>query len=152
MSDEELVWFRSKIDWWLWPLLFTPPLAALAVLAFGLARASQEDVLAGVAGSVFVVALYVLFVIPVRYGIGRDVLVIRFGVFRSRILLDRIERASPTRNPLSSPALSIDRLAIRTGTGMFSFTMISPDNREAFLSLLAKNAGLTRNGDQLVRF
>jgi len=151
LSDEGFVWFRSKIDWWLWPLLLVPPFAALAVLVSGVVRGSREDVIAGIVGCVFVAVLYVLFVIPVRYGIGLDVLVVRFGVFRARIAFDRIERVSPTRNPLSSPALSIDRIAVRTGPGILSFTMISPDDRETFLSTLASRSGLGRSGDELVR-
>ncbi|MDY0339913.1 MAG: PH domain-containing protein [Coriobacteriia bacterium] len=150
MADD-LVWFRSKIDWWLRPLLFVAPLVSLAILSSGLACSSGEDVLVGAIGCVAVGVLYGLFVIPVRYGIGSEELVIRFGVFRVRVGLDRIERVSPTRNPLSSPALSIDRIAIRTGPGIFSSTMISPDDREVFLSMLANRAGLSRDGDELVR-
>ena len=86
-----------------------------------------------------------------RYGIARDDLIIRFGVVRQRIRLDEIREVVPTHNPLSSPALSLDRLAIRTGPSIFSGTMISPADREVFLATLALRTGLRQDGNRLVR-
>jgi hypothetical protein len=89
-------------------------------------------------------------VIPVRYGVSSDRLVIRFGVVRRHVDLAAIREVYPTHNPLASPALSLDRLAIRTGDGPFGMSLISPGEREEFLSALASGAGLVRNNDRLV--
>ncbi|MDT8434491.1 MAG: PH domain-containing protein [Anaerosomatales bacterium] len=88
----------------------------------------------------------------VRFGIARDELIVRFGIVRLRIPLDTIQEVVLTHNPLSAPALSLDRLAVRTGMSPLSETMISPADREAFLSTLAMHSGLRRDGDRLVRF
>lgn len=89
--------------------------------------------------------------IPIRYGIEDNWLIIRFGVVRRRIPLSDIREVHPTHNPLSSPALSLDRLAIRIDDGYMGMSLISPAQREEFLTLLASSAVLAREGDRLVR-
>jgi hypothetical protein len=61
---------------------------------------------------------------------------VRSGPFRWRIRIDDIRGVAPTRSPLSSPALSLDRLRIDYGTG--NAIMISPRDRDAFLRTLAE--------------
>lgn len=151
MSDVSVTWFPSKVDWWLRIALFLPPIGSLAALGSSFANQDRAETVMAAATCVGVGALYALFVVPIRYGIGPEKLIVRFGVFRQRIALDAIEEVSPTHNPLSSPALSIDRLAVRTGSGLLSATMISPTDREAFLTLLAANSGMRRADDRLTR-
>jgi hypothetical protein len=50
-----------------------------------------------------------------------------------------IEDAAPTRNPLASMALSLDRLAIKTRDGRG--VLISPRDKEQFLTHLGKKKG-----------
>ena len=57
----------------------------------------------------------------------------------------------PTRNPLSSPVLSLDRLHVQFGKGFFKAVTISLVDREQFLADLEKNSGLHRAGQRLVR-
>lgn len=141
------MWFPSKVDWWLGIILALLPFASLGVLV----ASDPAEVMAGAVSGLVIAALYGLLVFPMRYGIARDELIVRFGVVRQRIPLDTIQEVVPTHNPLSSPALSLDRLAVRTGTGLLSATMISPADRDAFLSTLAMHSGLRRDGDRLVR-
>jgi hypothetical protein len=94
--------------------------------------------------------IYGLLLIPVCYGVSSDRLVIRFGVVRREIDLAVIREVYPTHNPLGSPALSLDRLAVRTGDGTLGTSLISPAEREEFLSALASGAGLVRDNDRLV--
>lgn len=71
-----------------------------------------------------------------RYYILDDVLFVRCGPFSQRILIKEIKSIKKTRNPLSSAALSIDRLEIRYGySGM---TLISPKNIDQFIDLIVK--------------
>jgi len=151
MSDMDVVWYPSKIDWWLGLILVLVPLVSLGVLAASLTSDDPAEIMIAVVVCVATAALYGLLVLPVRYGIARDELIIGFGVVRQRIRLDAIQQVKPTHNPLSSPALSLDRLEIRTGSGLFSAIMISPANREEFLATLAMRSGLRRDGDRLVR-
>ena len=150
MPSQGVVWFTSKVDWRLGMLLVLPPLGSLAVLVAGLTSSDRVGVAIGALACLFVVALYALVVLPVRYGVGSEELIIRFGVVRQRVRFASIIEVASTRSPLSSPALSLDWLAVRTGAGRFSMTMISPNDREAFLGLLAARAGLRRDGGRLV--
>jgi hypothetical protein len=61
-------------------------------------------------------------------------LLIRSGPFRWRVPFAEISRVEPSRNPLSSPACSLDRLLIKYGKRKI---MISPADRAGFLRRLA---------------
>jgi hypothetical protein len=151
MSAEHMRWYPSKIDWWLVPVLCVPPLAAVTVcVAFALAG-STPGLLVGVATAVLGAGIYFGLVFPMRYGLDDTYLVVRFGVCRQRIRLADISEVRPTHNPLSAPALSLDRLHVRYGPGFFKAVMISPADRNGFVGELARKAGLKREGDRLFR-
>lgn len=61
-------------------------------------------------------------------------LLVRSGPFSWTVALAEIQSISPTNSPLSSPALSFDRLLIRYGK--HGQIMISPAEKQAFLSEL----------------
>jgi hypothetical protein len=144
-------WYPSKIDWWLVPVLGVPPVAAVAVcVAFGFAG-STPGLLVSAAMALLVAGIYFGLVFPMRYGVDDTHLLVRFGVCRQRIPLAEISDVHPTRNPLSSPALSLDRLRVQFGQGIFKAVMISPVDRDDFLDDLALEAGLKREGDRLSR-
>ena len=112
---------------------------------------STADLLVGVAVDVFVAGIYLGLIFPLRYGLDDTHLIVRHGVCRQRIPLVEISTVYPTRNPLSSPALSLDRLHVQFGRGFFKSVMISPADRDRFLDDLAHLAGLRREGDRLYR-
>jgi hypothetical protein len=101
--------------------------------------------------ALFVAALYAGLLFPIRYGLAPDRLTVRFGLCRQHIELAKILKVTPTNNPLSSPALSLDRLRIQFGPGMLDAIMISPAKRDQFLDELAYLARLHREGDRLQR-
>jgi hypothetical protein len=142
-------WYPSKIDWWLAILLAVAPMTAIGGL-FG-AVAAGSGVAAALTGVLVLAAVYVGLVFPTRYGIDDGHLVVRHGIMRQHIALTAITEVWLTRNPLSSPALSLDRIAIKFGHGFFKSTMVSPDDKVAFLAELAHRARLRRVGDRLVR-
>lgn len=150
VSEDETVWFVSAVDWWLGALLVALPLAAVGVLIWTVLSGTGE-VLVALITLLAVVALYVGLVMPVRYAITQELLVVRFGLVRQRLPLAQIVSVKPSRNPLSSPALSLNRLCIRYGPGLWRFVLVSPADRDGFLELLADRAGLTRQGDCLER-
>jgi hypothetical protein len=86
-----------------------------------------------------------------RYGLTETHLIVRYGLVRQRVALADITAVAPTRSPLSSPALSLDRLRITYGTGVFKNVMISPADKKQFLVELALRARLVRDGDGLKR-
>ena len=128
--------YRSKIDRWLVVLLIVTgavPTIALTGAVFYEPRLLEVWwvflILAATIGLVLWIFLSTYYEID-----GRD-LVVRSGPFRWRVPLDSIESVRPSRNPLSSPALSLDRLEVRYGAG--KWLLISPRDRERFLADLA---------------
>ena len=90
---------------------------------------------------------------PLYYEITPAELKIRCGLLiRQRIPLSAIEEVSPTRNPASAPAWSLDRLRVnyRKG-GETGAALISPADKEGFLRELAASGGLELRGDGIVR-
>lgn len=151
MSATSTRWYRSKVDWWLAVILAIPPVAAVAVMAAGLVGGELPVVGIGATMTAIMAAVYFGVTFPIRYGFDELHLIVRHGLCRQMIPLAKISNVRPTHNPLSSPALSLDRLWVQYGTGLFRAIMISPAERDAFLNDLSQRAGLKREGDRLVR-
>jgi hypothetical protein len=130
MKDEPLV-FRSKVDAWLGAILIATPILAVASI---LRSAIPE-------GGAVVSFVALLAVLPVglplwllcstHYTLTATTLSVRCGPLSWHVPLEDIRSVQPTRNSLSSPALSLDRLRIDYGRGRT--IMISPTDRERFL-------------------
>ena len=122
--------YRSKIDIWLGTVLIV---AAGASIYGGFVLLTVPG-----PGRWLTLAVVLLFglVLPVwllvgtYYTIDGQVLVVSGGPFRWRIPLSDIVAIEPTRNPLSSPALSLDRMRIRRRGG--EEIMVSPRDKDAF--------------------
>lgn len=142
--------FPSKIDIWLVVLLGGSLLLALAGVLTAAASVDDPAVWLGLAMTVAVGAFVVWLFRTTRYELDGRELVVRSGPFRWRIDLAAVESVTPSRNPLSSPALSLDRLQIRYGKGRF--LLVSPAERERFLAALVRaEPALERHGDELRR-
>ncbi len=123
--------YRSKIDKW---LLVTFAVSALASLAafiplvyVGLSLSSLVMIpilLMGIGLPLWVLE-------TTAYTLTDRTLVVRCGPFHWDVPLWQITRITITRSPLSSPALSLDRLRIQYTAG--AQIMISPDDRDRFL-------------------
>lgn len=123
--------YPSKVDWWL---------AAVLVLSMAACvYASAHVVLVAPPGAWWMllltggvgVVLPLWLLLGTRYTLDQGQLLIRSGPFRWRVPVADITRITSTSNPLSSPALSLDRLRIEYGRG--SAIMISPRDKEQFL-------------------
>lgn len=138
--------FPSKVDWWLGAILAATPILTLAA---GWPLIVSGHWVEGILPTALVLAIYGGLVVPMRYELADDALVIRFGLARSRVPYTKIRAVRPTRSPLSSPALSLDRLHIDAGSELGP--NISPADRSGFLDALAARAPhLRREGDSLV--
>jgi hypothetical protein len=85
------------------------------------------------------------------YALTDEALLIRCGPFRRRVLLNTIQEVAPSRNPVSSPACSLDRLHIKY-QGSRLGVLISPSNKRSFLQELASlDSQLCLRGDRIVR-
>lgn len=149
--NTEILWFRSKVDWWIAILLCVPPIAAVVANVSLLMGEKNAEWPAGAIAALVVLGIYAGLVFPMRYGLGNGRLIVRSGLLRKTISLTDVVEVRPTRNPLSSPALSLDRLRIQYGQGFFKGVMISPAHRQQFLAEMARLAGLSRDGERLVR-
>ncbi|UKE71286.1 PH domain-containing protein [Xanthomonas cerealis pv. cerealis] len=81
------------------------------------------------AAAVFVIGtvLPAWLLLSTAYTIESEVLIVRSGPIRQRIPLDQISDIRPSSNPISSPALSLDRLEIHYGQKRI---LISPKDKQ----------------------
>lgn len=144
--------YRSKRDAWILVLVWAGML--LATFAAVAQFLGSEPLLQRVLVLVFSV-LVVAFILSLLYGISYTIqdeeLLIRAGPFKQRIPLADIDRVRPSRNPLSSPAASLDRLLIQWNDER-KRVLISPADKIKFMNTLdGRCAHLARVGDELVR-
>jgi membrane protein YdbS with pleckstrin-like domain len=85
------------------------------------------------------------------YVLTDEALLIRCGPFRQRIPVRAIQEVVPSRNPVSSPACSLDRLHVKY-QGSRPGVLISPSDKQSFLEQLAGlDPQLSLRGDGIVR-
>jgi hypothetical protein len=85
------------------------------------------------------------------YTLTDKTLLIRCGPFRYRVPLVEIDSVRPSRNPLSSPACSLDRVSIKWN-GERKRILISPSEKAKFLRELGGRCPQLRpEGEGLVR-
>ncbi|WP_409254050.1 PH domain-containing protein [Bacillus sp. SCS-153A] len=111
-----------------------------------LGEQDTENPLTGVIIPLAAASLIVWLIIATYYEINGKMLKVVAGPIRYTIEIDRIKSVRPSRNPLSSPALSLDRLEIiyskPTGKVETRFSwktiLISPKNKQKFIEELLK--------------
>ena len=102
------------------------------------------------AGSLLAVAFMLRVLYGTHYRVHADRLAIRAGPFAWSFALAEIERIEPSRNPLSSPACSLDRLLVQSRSGRR--VLISPRDKERFLrALCERDPELRVEGSRVVR-
>ena len=130
--------FKSKVDGWIAVVL------AIAIVgqAVGIGAAALQSpdplvttglILVGIALS----ALIIWLTLGTHYTVDRRMLKIAAGPFRWKVNIDEITSVEATRNPLSSPALSLDRIMIRYGKRRR--IMVSPADKTGFLKAIGHN-------------
>lgn len=117
--------YKSKIDWWLIIVVFIvfcyPMIHGIITKEYVLSLISF-----GILASVF------LLFKSIKYKIDGEQLTVWF----TKIDIKSIKKIYSTNNPLSSPALSLDRIAVTYNT--FDEILISPKERESFIQELLK--------------
>jgi hypothetical protein len=135
-SSSFILLFPSKVDRWIVWLTAIPLLvSAAAVTSALLAGPPLSAALLMVGLEVLIVGFISWTFGSTRYLVTDREVIARSGPFRWRIEISGIESIRPSRNPLSSPAMSLDRLEIRYGGGRR--LLISPKDREGFLEAIA---------------
>ena len=128
--------FESKRDLWIVMLMRVMPAFALAIIG-SIWYGQRGDWRGPLAGAVIVLfAELFLFEWILRstyYEIEGDTLFVRSSFITWRVPIREIRSVTPTRSPMSSPALSLDRLRIEYGQKSI---LVSPADRERFIAML----------------
>lgn len=117
--------YRSKVDWWLVVLI-------LSVFGFPIVQGIQTKEYMLSVVFIMLLSLFYILAITLKYKIEGDYL----SIWRTKIDIKTIRKIYATRNPLSSPALSINRIAIVYNK--FDEVLISPKDRADFIEELLK--------------
>jgi len=120
--------FRSKVD----TILVAPMAVGLGLPLLLIVRGLAEG--RPMAGAVIPLALLIA-ILPlglISYQVTADEVIVRQGWLRWRKRLEHIEALRATRAMWSAPALSLDRIEIRTGRGLW--LMVSPADKAGFVA------------------
>jgi hypothetical protein len=121
--------YKSKIDWWLIIPFLVP-------IYFGIISWKNNDKM-GWLVIVATVAFVVFMYRSTYYIIDNNKLIVRsMFIVYEKIEISSIKKIYKTRNPLSSPALSLNRLAIVYNK--YDEIMISPEEKQDFLEKILK--------------
>lgn len=142
--------YKSKCDRWLIAVLLISPLILLYALIEVTQRGQVPAIIIVSLALLMNLGIYAFFIYPLYYRLDSDHLLIRYGICRKRIPYDQIMSAYPSMNPINSPALSLDRLAITYGQAE-DLILISPKQRDSFLAELAIRANLIQQNDSWVK-
>ena len=127
--------YYSKIDWWIVALIAGSVLFTF-ILGISLYSESKIGSYICFGSGIFTAGLFLLLSIPLKYTLVEDRLIIRSGILKQEALYSQITAVKKSRNPLSAPALSLERVEITMNKG---FKLVSPKNREQFIEeLLSK--------------
>ena len=135
--------FKSKIDLWIGFIIAVSAFLCAAISLPLLLSSSIANVLIAVLilglGSAFPIWLlfstnYSWLLFSTNYSTNEKDLLIKCGPFRWVVPLATITSVKETKNPLSSPALSLDRLQISYQSG--KSIMVSPKDKQRFISAI----------------
>lgn len=122
------MYFPSKKDVWLYPIYWGCVIACFAPL---FVRRDYEVLFFTIPFAILLVWSW----FTTGYEVNNELLIIHNGPTKKRILIKDIKKITQTKNPLASPALSMDRLEIMYGSD-FGMAIVSPKDKQKFVSLL----------------
>ncbi|MCC7548599.1 MAG: PH domain-containing protein [Burkholderiales bacterium] len=126
--------FRSKIDTWLSCVLVIAAAIALWAAAATVRQGSGTGLPVSIVVVLIGAVLPMWILLGTVYSIESGTLRIRSGPFSWRIPVASITSVEPSRSPVSSPALSLERLRVEYGAG--KSILVSPADRQAFIAAI----------------
>lgn len=135
-AQEEGIVYRSKIDWWL-GLLLGGSMGHMVVLTL-MPIVKGEGVEWVITISTIFILLLILPLFAIKYVLYSEHLYISCGIYgKIRVPYESISNVKATHNPLSSAALSLDRIQIDyTENGYHQMVLISPVHKKEFIRKL----------------
>lgn len=150
--------YYSKKDWWLVVILVIVAVVIILQFIWGIYNLLSSKGNTQVGWLSILINVVTGFVIvgvthPLYYQITASDLSIRSGLLRWQIPLTSVYEVRPTRNPLSSPALSLDRLRVDyQSNGKLKSILISPEDKAEFMrDLAASEKGLELRDGRVIR-
>ena len=127
--------YSTKIDTWIVVLLAGAVTLPIAIAIVGYLRIGPSPAvwlpLLIAAMMIFIICIVA---VPTRYEVTPDQLVIRSGLLHWEVPMAEIVSVTPTSNPLSSPAWSLERLEVKwIRAGRTRSILISPQRTQDFL-------------------
>ena len=130
--------FKSKVDRWILVLILLAIIGQVVAITAAVNEAGEPGMITSlILVMIGVVALMVWLLLGTHYTVDRGIIRIVLGPFRWKVPVDEITSVRATRNPLSSPALSLDRLRIHYGKRRR--IMISPADKAGFLKAIGRD-------------
>ena len=109
----------------------------VVVMSIAASQAQHRgEAAAMIVAALAIVALLGSMLVGTHYTVDENALRIACGPFRWTVPIDAIKSVEATRNPLSSPALSLDRLQIDYGKRRI---MVSPADKNGFLQAIGQD-------------
>ena len=135
-QQEQGIKYRSKVDWWLGLLLGGSVVLMIYVTVAPLFLEKNLEL-----GMIIISALTLLIILPlfsIKYVFYSTHLLVSCGVYgKERIEYSAIRHFKETKNPISSAALSLDRLQIDyIKNGYRQTVLISPVHKKEFMKRL----------------
>ena len=128
--------FKSKVDIWMAIIFIFVPISMI----YGVITEPSAVLLLVTA---FIIVLLCILFFGTKYVIEKEELIVYGGIYKKRIPIKQIRSLRPSKNPLSAPAMSIDRIEI-TFDPHIQVILVSPKERELFVKkLLEINPSIT---------
>ena len=130
MDSKTVVIYPTAVSWWLWIPIYT------LIIGQGIFLMNETSPWFLVFHIVLAVAIF-FWVRSIRYTLSEESLEIYMGLgMKRKIPLASIRKVALSNNPISSPAASLQRIAIHYDR--WGYILISPKNREAFIEELER--------------
>ena len=120
--------FKSTVDIWMAAIFICVP----AIIVYG--AITEPDIVIIVVIIALIVLLATLF-FGTKYVIIGNELIVHGGITKTKINIAQIRSLRPSKNPLSAPAMSIDRIEITFDPDM-QVTLVSPKDKKLFVKEL----------------
>ncbi|WP_415909077.1 PH domain-containing protein [Oleiharenicola sp. Vm1] len=141
--------FRSRVDAWLVAVVAGATALPIAAAIWLASHGQTHGVLLLGCWGVTMLAVGGALSWPLRYTLRADRLHIQSGWLEWDVPYASLRAVAPSRNPLAAPAWSLRRVRLDFADG---FILVSPDDREVFISELAERCPhLVRTGAGLAK-
>ena len=128
--------FKSKVDIWMAIIFIFVPISMI----YGVITEPSAVLLLVTA---FIIVLLCILFFGTKYVIEKEELIVYGGIYKKRIPIKQKRSLRPSKNLLSAPAMSIDRIEI-TFDPHIQVILVSPKERELFVKkLLEINPSIT---------